>query len=407
MQRAATHYELVVPPEVRRKARRRWRLWATMGSTIAVVALVLAALRPWRRAAPAFRTAAVERRTIIETVEATGHLDVARRIEVPSPAAGTLVALLAKEGETVKRGQPLARLDARAAAIELSAARAALDSAKSRLAQARSVRAAADDDLARTLRLEARGLASDSEVVAARLARAKARAGLATASAEQKVSVEHLAQAELADEQRTLSAPVDGVVLSAPESLGAIVTPQQGPLFVIGNQLGSLRIEAWVSEADIGDVKVGQLATFTVPAYPDRRFSARVLRVGVDARTQGASVRYRVLLAANNDRRRLLPGMTVTLRIDVARADHVLAVREAALRFMPNETPSNRSRVWRLTGSGSLKPVRVTAGVSDGAYTEVRPERGQVLRAGDAIVIGRALPTTERGPGISLGGGRR
>lgn len=399
-------YELVVPPEIRRKARLRWRLWGAGALLLAVAAIALITTRPWRSPAPAFRTSTLERRTITAVVEATGHLDAMTRTDVPAPAPGSLVESLVREGATVKKGQALARLDERSAAIALRAASASLQSARSHEAQARATRASAKDVLDRTLRLAKRGLASDSEVVSARLALAKAKAGVETARGERDVAIENLAQAKLARELRTLSAPVAGVVLSAPDSLGAIVAPDQGPLFVIGSVLDSLRIDAWVAEADIGQVRVGQHATFTVPAYPGRRFPAEVRSIGVDANQRGTSVRYLVRLSAANEDRRLLPGMTATLRIDVARAEKVLAAREAALRFAPDGSPTDRSRVWRLSHDGTPRPVRVVAGVSDGAYTEIQPVRGEALRAGERIVIGRALPAegAERGPGISLGG---
>ncbi len=406
MQTASSPYELVVPPEIRRRARLRWRIWGGVALVVAVAAIVLAATRPWRTPAPAFRTALLETRNITQLVEATGHLNVTRRTDVPAPAPGALVESLVRQGQMVEQGKPLARLDERAAEIALRSARAALESATSHLSQARAQQKSAEDVLARTLRLSARGLASDSEVVAARLSAAKARAGLAGARAERSVAVENLAQARLARKLRTLSAPVAGLVLAAPDTLGAMVAPEQGPLFVIGSPLDSLRIEAWVAEADIGQVGVGQKASFTVPAFPELRFQAEVQSLGVDANQHGNNVRYLVTLHAKNPDKRLLPGMTATLRIEVAHAHHVLAVREAALRFNPDGSSADRSRIWRLAGDGSPEPVRVVAETSDGAYTEVRAARGNTLDPGDRIIIGRALPAGngDRGPGISLGG---
>lgn len=399
-------YELVVPPGIRRRGRLRWRLWGLAALVVAVAAVVLGITRPWRPSAPAFRTTTLERRNVVQVVEATGKLDVTRRTDVPAPAPGSLVESLVSESATVKKGQPLARLDERAAEIALRSASASVESAKSHERQARAALASAKDVLARTLRLSARGLASDSDVVAARLSAAKARAGVAAARAERDVAVENLAQAKLAREQRTLSAPVAGVVLSAPESVGAMVAPAQGPLFVIGSPLDTLKIDAWVAEADIGEVRVGQTATFTVPAYPDRRFHAKVESIGVDASQHGNGVRYLVTLDAKNEGRRLLPGMTATLRIAVAHADKVLAVREAALRFDPEGASTDRTRLWRLDRKGNPQPIQVTPGVTDGSYTEVQGTHGDTLVPGERILVGRALPLggSDRGPGISLGG---
>ncbi len=399
-------YELVVPPGIRRKTRLRWRLFGLAALVVAGSAVGLVIARPWRAPPPAFRTTTLETRNLVQVVEATGKLNVVRRTDVPAPAPGSLVESLVSEGTTVKQGQPLAQLDERAAEIALRSASAALESAKSHERQARAANAGAQDVLARTLRLSARGLASDSEVGSAKLAAATARAGVAGARAERDVAVENLAQAKLARTQRTLLAPVGGVVLAAPDSLGAMVAPEQGPLFVIGSALDSLKIDAWVAEADIGGVHVGQRATFTVPAYPDHRFNAKVKSIGVDASQRGNAVRYLVTLDAKNDGGRLLPGMTATLRIAVARADKVLSVREAALRFNPDGSSTDRSRLWRIDASGKPESVQVTPGVTDGAYTEVSGAHGDTLAAGERIVVGRALPagSDDRGPGISLGG---
>jgi HlyD family secretion protein len=258
----------------------------------------------------------------------------------------------------------------------------------------------------RTERLAERGLASASEVSAAQADLSRARAALAAARAEREVSAQNLAASDLQQALRTISAPTAGVVLSAPNSLGMIAAPERGPLFVIGSSLESMRVDAWISESEVGLVKPGQTATFTVPAYADQRFPASVTSVSVDATRTGASVRYLVRLLATNADRRLLPGMTATVRIEVGRVQGVLSVPEAALRFTPPNEPDApaRSRIFRLSG-GQPQPISVATGLSDGAYTEVRLKEPAAARIGDAIVVGRVLDaqTSAHGPGITLG----
>ena len=108
-------------------------------------------------------------------------------------------------------------------------------------------------------------------------------------------------------------------------------------MFVIGSPLDVLRVDAWVEESDIGEIREKQSASFSVPAYPGRSFHAEVESIGVDAQRTGASVRYLVKLRAPNLDRVLLPGMTATLHIEVGQVDRALAAREAAVRFVPQD----------------------------------------------------------------------
>jgi hypothetical protein len=133
-----------------------------------------------------------------------------------------------------------------------------------------------------------------------------------------------------------------------------------------------------------------------------------VTRVDLDADVQPGAVSYPVQFRAENPDRLLRPGMTTLLRIEVARAVDVLSVHEAALRFVPEgaDPAPARSRVWLRGGPTELVSIDVTAGVSDGAYTEIRPVDASALREGASIAIGMQ-PTEQGRVGISLGSGRR
>jgi HlyD family secretion protein len=201
-------------------------------------------------------------------------------------------------------------------------------------------------------------------------------------------------------------APITGIVLVAPDTTGATVGPERGALFVLGSELDSLRIQAEVAESEVGDLKSGQTARFSVPAHPGRLFDATVEHIGVDARRTAVAVRYPVELRAKNDSGSLLPGMTATIEIVVARADDVLATRDAALRFQPESAPDAplRSRVWRVT-PGGLEAVRVSAGLSDGAFIELRPDTPGTLGTGVELALGllQDEPPKTGGPGVRLG----
>ena len=389
--------------------RSRW-LWIL--GFAAAVAIAWVALRSiGHKQAPLYRTEALARRTVSREIDAQGHLDVPERIEVPAPAPGRLSKILVRPGEAVRSGQVLAELDPVASAMAVGAARRSLDASDSRVAEAEVALASTVEAGARTARLAARGLASAADLEGAQAAERRAKAAERSARAERAVVASTVAAASLQRELTVIRAPADGVILAAPQRLGAAVSPDTPRLFVLGSTLDVLRVEASVAEADVADVAPGQSARFTVPAFPGHAFTARVVRVDPDAQRERSSVTYVVLLEAVNQRRLLFPGMTASVHIDVSRVPDALAVREAALRFVPpgTEVASDepaRSRIWRLRpGAPSPEVVRITPGLSDGAYTEIRPAPGTELRLGDAIVIGLFAPEDQKGggPGVSLG----
>ncbi len=349
---------LVIPPDVRDPRLRRWWVWAA-GAVLASIALIVALLL-FRNARPPpvhYRTAPVVRRTVESLV---------------------------------------------------GGARAAVHGAEQKIQEAQAALEAATDARARLERLLPRGLASESEVVSARTSVTKARAALAAARAERSGSGSDLSAAELARKVRTLRAPMDGVVLAAPRWPGAVVGPERGPLFVIGSPLAELRLEVQVAEASVGQVRPAQSASFTVPAFPERDFAAEVEQVMLEAQREGGAVSYPVVLRAKNPGE-LMPGMSATARIRVARAENVLAVRDAALRFTPDQAPQapSRSRLWVTPDGVRVESVSVASGLSDGMYTEVQPVGGATLQPGAQVVIGRGTSENgDNGPGISLGSKR-
>ncbi|MBI2897607.1 MAG: efflux RND transporter periplasmic adaptor subunit [Deltaproteobacteria bacterium] len=394
----------LVIPKLARRARLRRVVWVIV--FLGAAAGVAYYLFPESVTGETYRTAAVTRRTIVRLVEATGHLDVRRRVEVPAPIPGRLVEILAAPRSTVRRGELLARLDDRAAALAVKGAQATVQAAAGRVAEARAALDAAAEERGRVERLVGRGLASQQELSSARAAVQRAEAALQAARAEQAAASGGVASAQLGRNLGDIVAPADGVVLVAPERLGAAVGPERGALFVIGEALDVMRIDATVGEADIGEIRPGQATRFEVQAFPGRSFDATVDRIGLEPQREGGLVMYPVTLHAQNSDGSLLPGMTAAVHFEVARHRDVLAVREAALRFAPEDAPPApaRSRIWRRMSRSRLEPVPVRVGISDGAYTEVEPTQGQ-LAVGDRIAIGLSRPggSSERSPGITLG----
>jgi HlyD family secretion protein len=398
---------LALPDQLAGK--RRSRLTWIVAGTLALAAL--AAYFLWSRPGPSnpYRVSAVEVRSIRQTVEAFGSLDVVSRHYVPAPRAGQLSEVYVRRGASVQEGEPLAKLDASFATAELSAAQTALSASAARLERARAARAAASDELSRAERLLARGLVSAASVASAKSAEQEAIAALRAAEAQRQLDQQSASGAKVRRDETTLRAPVSGFVLSAVEDLGGMVGPQTGPLFVIAPPLSELMLTVPVSEADIGLVRIGQEAIFTVSAYPEKRFPAKVGEIESEPQRTGSSVSYRVRLRVQNPDGVLLPGMTTNVTLEIAEANDTLAVREASLRFTPPEAEAGetqRARVWRLKGSRDLEPVDVTVGISDGAYTSVTPAAGAELAPGDMVAVGFAGSSarpSSKGPGISLG----
>jgi HlyD family secretion protein len=397
---------LVIPERIlQRNGLRKSAIWFVLLAVAALVGIYLYNRQP--PAGPSFRTTPIVRRTITRNVEASGQLDVLSRIEVPAPITGQISRIMATAGTEVKADQVLAELEASTAGLQVQNARAAQQAAAGRIAEAQAALEAARDALSRVERLSARGLVSDQELAEARSGEAQARAAVRALRGEGAVAAGGVRSAQLAKDQRVIKAPSDGVVLVAPAWRGAVVSPEKGPLFVLGSTLRSMRIEVSVAEADIGEVKVGQRATFSVPAFAGRAFQAEVDRVQIEPRRDRGVVTYPVTLRAQNPESLLLPGMTATVRIEVAEARDALAVREAALRFTPpDEEPGPlRSQIWRSPDGRRIEGILVEPGLSDGAYTEVKAKNGTSLQPGDHIAIGSAKGqgSGDTGPGISLG----
>lgn len=347
---------------------------------IVVVLAVAAASYAWYQArevesGPRYRTVRVERGPLQAVVTASGTLNAVSTVQVGSQISGQVKEIYADFNTPVKKGQVLARIDASGYELRLNQARADLDAAQSAVALARSQLEA---ELA-----EARK--ARRKVLAAQIRVGKARVASALAAVEQRQALLLQAQADL--ERTTIRAPVDGTVILRNVDAGqsVAVSPQaQAPaLFVIAQDLHDMQVEAAVDQADVGRLKLGQSASFTVDAFPRRSFSGEIRQIRKSPRNVQSSVRYTVLIAAPNPDLALLPGMTANVRIVVAHRDDALKVPDAALRFRPPGAAGGE-RVWILA-RGRLQPVDLRLGLNDGTSTEVL---SGALERGDQVVVG-------------------
>lgn len=302
---------------------RRKRIWVPVGIVLlAVMALAFRASRgPGKE--PVFRTEALQRGAVRAQVSATGSLKAVTTVQVGSQVSGTIAALNADFNDQVKKGQVLAQLDPTFLRAQVAQSRADHERAQVQVRQA--VR-----DSARVFTLGAQGLASQSEQDAAQTALDAARASEQSARAG-------LDRAETNLRYATILSPIDGVVISRSVDVGQTVAASLSAptLFTIANDLTRMQLEAAVDEADIGTIRDGQPATFTVDSYPDLSFAGTVDQVRLQPETIQNVVTYTVVILVDNPELKLLPGMTANVTILVDQAEDVLRVPNAALRFRP------------------------------------------------------------------------
>ena len=405
--------------------RARFRIGAILAAT-ALVALAAWAFRP----APerrAWVTAAVERGPLVATVAATGTVNPVKSVIVGTYVSGPIAAIDVDFNSPVKRGQRIAKIDPRNFVGKVDSARASLADAQAQVRKAQAELALRRSQLGRQERLAQSKVLSVEELDVARSSAKQADAGVALADAEVAKARAALRDAEVNLGYTDIVSPVDGIVVSRNVDVGQTVAAsfQTPTLFVIAESLARMQVNAFVGEADIGRVREGQEATFTVDAFPGRALPAVVRQVRNAPTTMQNVVTYDVVLDFDNRDGSLKPGMTANVRVVTDRVAEALLVPSAALRFRPpsgddappsptphksGEAPTGgprAGRVYRLE-AGEPVPVAVTLGLAADSTTAVEAE---TLSPGDRVVLRQAASGTTPPaanpmlPGV--GGGRR
>jgi HlyD family secretion protein len=394
-----------------RASGRRW-LWPLLIGLLVIGAGVGIRYALQQRALanqPRYERAKVTRGDIQVSVSATGTLNGRSTVEVGAEVSGRVTEVRVDYNDKITKGQLLAVIDPERsqAAVDESVARVRESDANIRQARATLVEARQNRD--RALREAKEGLVSQKEVEASEAALERAQATLLSAEATATVARATLgSQRSLLEKTRILS-PIDGIVLARSIEPGQTVTAgfTTPVLFKLTEDLRRMELLVYVDEADVGRVREGMAATFTVDAYSDRTFPSKVLSLRNEPHEEDNVVTYEAVLQVDNEELLLRPGMTATATIvsDVRR--DVLAIPNAALRFAPPQLdpsqvakPGER-RVWVLRGE-KLEPVAIKTGASDGRNTELRS--GDV-REGMELITDLITPTPPSG-GFG-GGGRR
>ncbi len=255
-----------------------------------------------------------------------------------------------------------------------------------------------DTALAMEQAAEAEKVAADQKVLSAQADVEVARTQLASAQAQVEQAKAALEQAQLDLSHTYITAPVDGIVVARHVDVGQTVAASlQAPtLFEIAQDLTKMQVDTNVSEADVGRLRVGQSASFTVDAYPGQVFHGQVTQIRKAPISVQNVVTYDVVIGVSNPDLKLFPGMTATVRILVDRHNNVLRVPNTALRFRPAEAASSQSgrpggrrgasesTLWVLGDKGRPRSEVVQTGLSDGVYTEIS---SGALEPGDRVII--------------------
>jgi HlyD family secretion protein len=344
----------VVDPDVQERlglgqgGRRRWRRLLVWG--VAALAL-LAAFVLWRArstgtdGAGGYVTAPVERGDLAVTVTATGTLSAVDTVEVGSEVSGRVVAVHVDYNDEVRRGQVLATLDPEQAQASAQEAAAQVQAAAASLQRAQATAEESRVKLRRAEELAQSGLLSPQDLDTAQATARRAEADIASARAQATVAQAGLSAARSRLQKTEVLAPIDGIVLARSIEPGQTVAASlQAPvLFTLARDLREMTLKVDVDEADVGKVREGQNATFTVDAYPARVFPSNVISLRNVPKTDQSVVTYEAVLAVQNPDLALRPGMTGTATIRTEEKPDVLLVSNAALRFTPPEVVTAES----------------------------------------------------------------
>ncbi|MBT0665387.1 efflux RND transporter periplasmic adaptor subunit [Geobacter pelophilus] len=395
---------------------------------ICLVVLAILAAGGWylastRKPAVSYKTAKIERGTIVSTVAATGNLSAVTTVQVGTQVSGTIQKLYVDYNSRVKKGQTIAEIDPSLFNASVEQARGNALNAEANLLKAKVTLADAERTLNRNKKLLSDGIISQSDYDVAETATQSAKASLKAAegSVAQTKGALQLARTNL--RYSVIRSPVDGVVISRAVDVGQTVAAsfQTPTLFTIAQDLTKMQIETSVDEADISRVLVGQKASFTVDAYPEQTFGGKVVQVRSAPVVTQNVVTYIVVVNVDNKDLKLKPGMTANVSIEVGRKDNVLKLPPAALRFKPKAKldeakdkkpgsslqpggkPGRKEKGQQVYTLKENKPVAVTIKTGIGNNSSIELLEGP-LKEGDEVIVEQQGGDTKKKSGNAMGG---
>lgn len=400
-------------------------VWQRFAKWIALILVIIAvAFGLWRyfgsSAPTGYATQKVERGALTVTVSATGKLAPTNQVQVGSELSGKITKVLVDVNDRVTAGQPLALIDPAVLDDQIEQGQAGVSAAQATVAQNQATLTEARAQLNRfeeVSRLSGGRVPAKTEMDNARAAVARAQATLRASQAQVTAQQAGLRSNITQRNRAIIRSPVNGVVLARQVEPGQTVASSFNTptLFVIAEDLSAMELEVAIDEADVGQVKDGQKATFTVDAFPGETFPAAIRRVDVGSNLSAQSststtttttsaqvVSYGATLSVANAEQKLRPGMTATAEIVTLQKNNVLLVPNAALRFTPTDAnapqagggmagalvprgrrgqrPAEKSAtigrgarqtVYVKGADGQPQQVQVTTGDTNGQVTEI------------------------------------
>ena len=353
-----------------------------------IVAAAILLILGINNGATKYITKEVTKGTITEYVEASGTIKPINTIAVGTQVSGTVAAIYVDYNSQVKKGQLLAELDPSLFQANVDQSTAKLNNAQAAYSKAVANLEYKKNNYKRYEHLYAKNYVSRDDVELARSNYLTAQADVAAARAEMNAS-----QATLKNNLTNLgyskiTSPVDGTVISRAVDVGQTVAASFNTptLFEVADDLTKMQIETSVSEADIGKIKVGQSAEYTLDGYPNKTFHGSVTQVRLASTTTNNVVTYTVIVSVDNSDGFAIPGMSANVSIITGVAKDVLVVDNKALKFSPadNKQKYDKQGVWVLKG---LEPVRydVELGLSDDNKTQIISDE---IKEKDKVIIG-------------------
>ena len=368
---------------------KHWLIWLLLG----IAVLTLAGAGVWwltqREGQVNYVTTPLGRGAVVRGVTATGTVNPVLSIIVGTYVSGVIKELFCDYNTKVTQGQVCAKIDPRPYQSVVDQDKALLDVAKAQLEKDKAALAYADISNQRNTKLAKRDYTSQDTADSTRSAfeQAKAQVALDEATIEQRQA--ELASAQVNLDYTSIASPVDGTVVSRNVTMGQTVaaTFQTPTLFLIATDLTKMQVDTNVSESDIGSIREGDAADFTVDAFPSRSFNGKVVQVRQSPQSVQNVITYDVVVGADNADLALKPGMTASTQIVTDRRDNVLRVPDQALRFAPGGVlatgPADAARLWLLR-DGKPTAVPVKLGLDDDSFSEIT---GGEVKEGDIVIV--------------------